>query len=428
MNFTAILKSIWRVLFWQILHPLKRLLDRCVQSLKYLVAYLLSLLPISSEILGPPKGSCKSTRDWLESSSSLKIKADFKEIFPASRIELSKPGSIDRDLHWEFSDYADGFEFPSTSMTIIPHGRLWSGKSENFAVITGDDIILADVSSEYKSPNLLENHICLAQIKLPHVHKIDGTVAVLSSAGGTKYYFHWMADVLPRLHLLEGSGVNLLAIDKFIVNSLQEPYQKETLSDLGIPLDKFIESSKYPHIKADKLLVPSIPSYDCLPPLWVCNFLKDEFLHSDIAERSPQPTKIYISRSDANWRRLTNETELIEILLPLGFSVFSLSSLTVQEKASLFATAEVIIGPHSSGLTNLAFCRPGTKVIEIFSPLAVAKAFWLIASQRGLDYYYLLGEGEILPKNNKWGKSLMHVDISVNIDAFIQLLSLAGLT
>jgi len=426
-----ILKSIWRILFWQVLYPLGKLGNLSIRYLKYIVARSISKLPVSSEIFGPPKDIYRSTRDWVESSSSQEIKAEFKEIFPITRIELSIPSSIDENLHWMFNDYTDGFEFPSTFVVIIPHGRLWSYESKTLnirtsALINADDIILEDVSLEFKTLNFLKMHTALSQIRLPAVHKIDGNVAVLASAAGNNY-FHWMADVLPRLHLLECSGVDLSQIDKFVVNSFQEPFQKETLSDLGIPQDKLIESSTYHHIKADRLFVPSLPAETTLPPVWVCNFLRDKFLHPLITERANQPKRIYVSRSDTNSRRITNEASLIEILLPLGFSIVALSSLTVQEKASLFANAEVIIGPHSSGFTNFAFCQPGTKVIEIFSPLAVARAFWLIASQLKLDYYYLLGEGEILPKDNKWGLSLLYVDITVNINAFIQLLELAGL-
>lgn len=424
-----ILKSIWRILFWQVLYPLGKLGNLSIRYLKYIVARSISKLPVSSEIVGPPQGIYSSVKEWVDSANSPKTDAVYQEILPAHRIDLTKPSTIG-DLHWEFNSYPTGIEFPSTFIAIIPQGRIWSADSTNFstsAILTDDDMVLEDVSIELKPLNQLGRHLSLSQIKLPTVHKIDGNVAVLASAGGSKNYFHWVADVLPRFYLLKRSGINLDEIDRFVVNSFQEPYQKESLSDLGIPQDKLIESSKYVHIKADRLIVPSLPAHTGSVPLWVCDFIRDKFLHLDMADRANQPKRIYVSRSDANSRRITNETDLIGILLPLGFSVVILSSLTVQEQASLFANAEVIIGPHSSGFTNFAFCQPGTKVIEIFSPLAVARAFWLIASQLKLDYYYLLGEGEILPKDNKWGLSLLYVDITVNINAFIQLLELAGL-
>ena len=47
---------------------------------------------------------------------------------------------------------------------------------------------------------------------------------------------------------------------------------------------------------------------------------------------------------------------------------------------------------HGAGLGNLAFCRPGTQVIELF-PENFTKSTYLWLSKRlGLDYSWLIGE------------------------------------
>ncbi len=52
------------------------------------------------------------------------------------------------------------------------------------------------------------------------------------------------------------------------------------------------------------------------------------------------------------------------------------------------------MAPHGAGLTNLIWCAPHTKVLEIFSPLYVNLCYWAIASITQADYYYLLGDAE----------------------------------
>ena len=52
------------------------------------------------------------------------------------------------------------------------------------------------------------------------------------------------------------------------------------------------------------------------------------------------------------------------------------------------------MAPHGAGLTNLVWCAPHTKVLEIFSPLYVNLCYWAIASVTQADYYYLLGNAE----------------------------------
>ena len=61
--------------------------------------------------------------------------------------------------------------------------------------------------------------------------------------------------------------------------------------------------------------------------------------------------------------------------------------------------AEAIVAPHGAGLTNLVWCAPKTRVVEIFSPLYVNLCYWAIASLTQADYYYLLGSADRVISN-----------------------------
>jgi capsular polysaccharide biosynthesis protein len=87
-----------------------------------------------------------------------------------------------------------------------------------------------------------------------------------------------------------------------------------------------------------------------------------------------------------------NEEKVIQFLEKSGFYSVNLETMSVVEQASLLAQAEVIIAPHGSALSNLVFCEPGTKIIEIFSPMYVLNYYWLICNLCGLEHYHLLGE------------------------------------
>jgi len=43
-----------------------------------------------------------------------------------------------------------------------------------------------------------------------------------------------------------------------------------------------------------------------------------------------------------------------------------LGTMSVLEQIELFSNADVVIGTHGAGLANILFCKPNTKVIEIF--------------------------------------------------------------
>ena len=68
--------------------------------------------------------------------------------------------------------------------------------------------------------------------------------------------------------------------------------------------------------------------------------------------------------------------------------------MSLSAQIELFSKAEAVVAPHGAGLTNLVWCAPYTKVLEIFSPLYVNFCYWAIASVTQADYYYLLGNAE----------------------------------
>jgi capsular polysaccharide biosynthesis protein len=105
--------------------------------------------------------------------------------------------------------------------------------------------------------------------------------------------------------------------------------------------------------------------------------------------------------------------------------------MSVQDQAILFSTAEIVIAPHGAGLTNLAFCRAKTKIIEIFSPLYGTPAYWILASKANLDYYYLIGKDydkslELnTSKKGMWTHQMK--DIYVDLENLLSLIQYIGL-
>jgi capsular polysaccharide biosynthesis protein len=261
-----------------------------------------------------------------------------------------------------------------------------------------------------------------------------------------------MFDLLPRLHLIQASGVDLKDIDRFIVNSCQKPFQQETLKLLGIPENKLIESDRCPHIQAKTMLVPSLHRMSDRITNWGGNFLRNQFLNSslnitdnlsqknisdsrageNLSDReSPTNQRLYISRKSAQYRRVLNELEVIEFLRAYGFRTITLESLSFQEQVTLMANATVAIAPHGAGLTNLIFSPPGSVVIELFSPDYLYNLYWLISNLSQLKYYYLIGDhvdsyysalGQAKPQYiHPAGE-----DILVNLNKLRSLLQLAG--
>lgn len=326
-----------------------------------------------------------------------------------------------------------------TFVTAVPNGRVWIVPQRNswlvcnaIAVITPDNYLLADVSRDY--PGFLPGcqkhdpakHSVFQLESFPPLEQMDGTVAVLSGLSGN-VYFHWMVDVLPRLELLRRRGIDFNLIDWFLVNSYQQRFQRESLQILGIPESKILESDRHPHIQAKELICPSFAGYLGWPPPWAIEFLRREFLRG-ITRTGKYPERIYISRNKARYRRVLNEEEVIEGLSQDGFVPILPETMSLEEQIASFFHAKVIVAPHGSGLTNIMFCRPGTKVIELVSPHYVGHYYWAIGHYLKLEHYYLTGEAfECYPIRQLMYQNSLTEDIWVNLSSLRRMVEVAGL-
>ncbi|MEM8830777.1 MAG: tetratricopeptide repeat protein [Cyanobacteria bacterium P01_G01_bin.19] len=318
----------------------------------------------------------------------------------------------------------------------IPEGRAWIAPQENswiicdaLAVITPDNYLLGDLSRYY--PWFLpvcpyqerKEHSVFERDHISPVEKIEGKVAILSSLAGHVYY-HWMFDILPRIELIQRSQIELSEIDCFVVNSLSKPYQRETLELLNIPANKILESDRHTHIQATELIVPSFPGYmDWIPP-GTLQFLRQTFLPQINLVKTRPSKKIYISRAKGKNRQIVNELEVDVLLTSQGFKTVFLEELSVLEQVAVFANAEIIVAPHGSGLTNLAFCQPNTKVVELFSPNYQRTDYWTISQHLELQHYYLVGENfDCTALRNLMYQNSLTEDILVNVASLELILS-----
>lgn len=347
---------------------------------------------------------CPSTVDseLITSTSKAKISVLSPQFLPSENL-----GSNFRETEGEN---------PQPFVAVIPNGRAWGDKFTR-AVITSDDRLLEDISTG--SPSLI-----ISSDRLPPPVAIEGTVAFLAKNYCYNYY-HWMFEFLPQIELLRRSGIDIGSIDKFAVNHCCFPFQRETVSLLGIPLEKIVETYKNNHIQARQLLVSSVITESTK---WACDFLRREFLNDSIIGLQKKQ-RIFISRKEK--RRVINEDELVAVLSKFGFKSIAPESLSVAEQVSLFAAAEVVIGAHGAALTNTVFCSPGTKVIEIFAPDYVNPCYRQLSTQVGLEYWEFIGERVLdidSHSQQERGEKTHYVfeDILVNIAALLNMMKLVG--
>ena len=257
----------------------------------------------------------------------------------------------------------------------ITNCRIYTDTIHTFGLIKNKNLIEGP-SYQIVNNNFLDikkNQIL--KIGTPRLNKkLKGPIFVmLTGGGGNNNYFHWLFDVLPRLKLIN-SFIKLRKIRYFLMPAIKHKFQIETLKILNIR-NKCLPSNNYRHIFSDKIITTCHPyvfsknsANDAKKiPLWISLWLKENFLK--YKSKKKFFNKIFIDRkqkSNEN-RFISNNEEVKNFLKDKGFSSLYLEDYSFKEQVGIFNQANIIIGLHSAGFANLAFCRKGTKIIEILN-------------------------------------------------------------
>ena len=248
--------------------------------------------------------------------------------------------------------------------------------------------LLADVSVEWGRK--AEENWAFRRLLLPKPQPVSGRTLVLASTGGDTY-FHWITDVLPRLGLARRGGYDPASFDWVLVNGLTHPFQEETLEHIGISKNRCLSFHKTElAYEMEEALLPSLPGVPGVVPPETVEFLQSTFPTKKIGAGR----KLFIGRGGAEHRALIHEGKIAAMLSERGFESVDCGKMSVKEQANIFGSAEVVVGAHGAALTNLVFCRPGTLVVELFSPAYVNPCYRDLCVAAGLRHAAVIGNGE----------------------------------
>ena len=301
----------------------------------------------------------------------------------------------------------------------VKNGRIYTDYLENVSVIDNKNVLVNNVSYQQIDGAMFPAKSNSALVKGTPRLKKKIKVSVLCMVQGISAeinYFHWMFDILPRIKLIK-KIINLKNIDYFYFPELKK-WQKDTLSIFKIPKNKFINSKKYRHIEADLIFATSHPWYtkghmvseSKNLPTWDINWVANTFLR--YKKKTLCNKKIFIDRSESVFKhcQIINNDEVKRNLIKMGFSIHETGKMSFFEQIYLFNNAKVIVGAHGAAFTNLVFCKPKTKIIEIIPkshPNTVNKK---ISKVKNLNYFRFITKD--LKENEKTTG-----DIVVNINA-----------
>jgi hypothetical protein len=190
---------------------------------------------------------------------------------------------------------------------------------------------------------------------LPAAKRLQGSWTSVISHWCNGYY-HWFNDALPRLATL----AEFPPETGILLRGPLRAYQRESLEMLGL-LNRVRETPEK-HLVIEDYYFSSPPGMTGCTNPYVAGWLRENFLPQ--GKKVNTPAKFFVKRRGKT-RGIRNQEEVVEFFLSAGWGVVDLEELSLAEQISWFANAEVIVGEHGGGFTNLVWCRLGTRVLEL---------------------------------------------------------------
>ena len=229
--------------------------------------------------------------------------------------------------------------------------------------------------------------------RYPVIKSDDIPCTIIEAGSRPGDYANWIIDTLPRIWPLHRPEVQVLGpINLYIGQGL--PKQKEELLRALLPptvqVQRIPERSRIEAYQFVMLPFFSVEGFGYLPPDYVDFFKNRVFNHFGISASAPKHRRLLISRARAAKRRIVNEEVLSRELASHGFETVLLEDLPHAAQAALFNEAEVVVGVHGAGFSNLIYASH-CRVVEVF-PSQPVWTYRGLATSCGLPYASIAGD------------------------------------
>ena len=195
-------------------------------------------------------------------------------------------------------------------------------------------------------------------------------------------YFHWFTEALPKLVVAINEGFKPVVL---LPDSYNLAFQYRSLELLNVEYQTFSANVLIGKgIILPGRLAPYPAHYN---PFIMKNLVS--LLKLPVENRLNKGKRIYVRRQNANKRKVKNEEQVVELLRKFDFCMLETENFDLAEQISIMHHVEIFISIHGAGLTNIMFCKPGTKVLELsLQNQAHDKCYFTLANEMNLSYYY----------------------------------------
>ena len=245
---------------------------------------------------------------------------------------------------------------------------------------------------------------------------------LITSAGGSFNYGHWLVDDLPRIAMVlenamrrEDPGMipsNIYTfasptkpemgkvikeslewlIEKyyFIYDRIKDSILRDGLKDKLTKCNIFILNSAENYRFTNISLITPTSLHPILHNAKAINAINS--ISQQLKKNSQSPKKIFIARRKTGNRRIKNQREVRKLVAQQGYKKIYCEDLNFIEQANLFAGATHVIGTMGASMCNLIFSSSKIKPVFL-TPVSWKEPFYAsLCNSLGMESVYTLNK------------------------------------
>lgn len=208
---------------------------------------------------------------------------------------------------------------------------------------------------------------------------------LLPCSSNSASFYHCVAEFLSKLIVCH--DLNRLDYDQIVIHGVQREVELLDALEFKGKIIKLQELGR-PALWCESLNIPSAFHEDLYIPRYITRKINYYFLNSARFESFQRSHRILILRRGS--RRFSNEKRLVLAMKCLNFTPLYLEDYSLPQTVSLFRSAEIVVGAHGAGLTNIIFCE-SAKLVEIGLGQS-SILFPVLAAQLGFPHFLYVGD------------------------------------
>jgi Glycosyltransferase 61 len=319
------------------------------------------------------------------------------QVEPSVDYSAARPPVYGRGDRWAILEGRLPAVLPATRVASLPGAFVVGTQGW---VVTPDRHVVVSLSwyeSVGRAPSL-------ASVRWEDEYILNGTVLNLATMNAAVNYGHFLLDGLGRLAVADGLAITPDTVDWVLLAAFPSPGAELMLQRVGLSPERTVRAVAGVAVTGDVVLTPSMPG-----TARVYRPVLPRFLRRAIP-RSAGQRRIYVSRRGGR-RPLINADQVEAVAVEHGFEV--VDPLTADMPATL-AAASAVIGAHGAALADLAFCRPGTAVVELMPSDHMFPYYFSLALAGELRYSAVVGASTQERDPEEWGGSPYGFEVRPN--------------